>query len=164
MIYPRNVKLDSMLAWQRDMLLEPVRGLRWVIVKLLLVFSTLMAYSTWPACVNKYLLGRCVVYKGLIQSPQKSMKRLFWLWTGLESGYKCKWQDGRESVMGKTEWENHVSCNACSVHGQRAEKTGRYPLSVDIMYYRAQRIKKRNGVLGRGKSWGHNEIKMWFEQ
>lgn len=66
--------------------------------------------------------------------------------------------------MGKTEWENHVSCNACSVHGQRAEKMGRYLLSVDIMYYRAQRIKKRNGVLGRGKSWGHNEIKMWFEQ
>lgn len=129
MIYPRNVKLDSMLAWQRDMLLEPVRGLRWVIVKLLLVFSTLMAYSTWPACVNKYLLGRCVVYKGLIQSPQKSMKRLFWLWTGLESGYKCKWQDGRESVMGKTEWENHVSCNACSVHGQtESRENGKTPV------------------------------------
>lgn len=98
MIYPRNVKLDSMLAWRRDMPLEPVRGLRWVIVKLLLVFSTLMAYSTWPARVNKYLLGTCVAYKGLIQSPQKSMKRL---WTGLESGCRCKWQDGRESVVGR---------------------------------------------------------------
>lgn len=79
MIYPRNVKFDSMLAWRRDMTLEPVRGLRWVIVKLLLVFSTLMAYGTWPAPVNKYLLGTCAVYKGLIQSPQKSMKRLLWL-------------------------------------------------------------------------------------
>jgi len=111
MIYSRNVKLDSMLAWRRDVPLEPVRGLRWVIVKLLLVFSTLMAYSTWPARVNKYLLGKCVVYKGLIQSPQKSMKSLLWLWMGLESGCKCKWQDGRESVMGKPEWGNHISCN-----------------------------------------------------
>lgn len=79
MIYSRNVKLDSTLAWRRDMPLEPARGLRWVVVKLLLVFSTLMAYSTWPAHVNKYLLGTCVVYKGLVQSPQKSMKRLLWL-------------------------------------------------------------------------------------